>query len=197
LHSAKTTCGGSKRCDGPLGLSADAPNDLELLARWRSGDNRAGGTLAQRHLDSLYRFFIRRARGYEDDLVQQTLVACVEARDTFRGESSFRAYLFGIARFQLLSHYRSAHPPSVLEHAVASKANGSPPTGTRSEPDEGVLLKLALRQIPALQRIAVELTYWKDLTAPEVAELLGIPENTVYSRLRRGKAQLRNMLERH
>jgi RNA polymerase sigma factor (sigma-70 family) len=197
LHSAKTTCGGSKRCDGPLNLGADAPNDLELLARWRSGDNRAGGTLAQRHLDSLHRFFTRRARGYEDDLVQQTLVACVEARDTFRGESSFRAYLFGIARFQLLSHYRSVHPPSVLEHTVLSKANGSPPTGERSEPDEGLLLKLALRQIPAFQRIAVELTYWKDLTAPEVAELLGIPENTVYSRLRRGKAQLRNMLERH
>jgi RNA polymerase sigma factor (sigma-70 family) len=180
----------------PLSLGGDAPSDLELLARWRRGDNRAGGTLAQRHLGSLYRFFTRRAHGYEDDLVQQTLIACIEARDTFRGESSFRAYLFGIARLQLLSHYRSAHRPSVLNQGVTSGASCSAPSA-RSVPDEGLLLKLALRQIPAVQRTALELTYWEDLTAPEVAKRLGIRENTLYSRLRRGKAQLRYVLERH
>jgi RNA polymerase sigma factor (sigma-70 family) len=186
----------NREMDPPSCLGANAATDFELLALWRSGDNCAGSTLAKRHLDPLHRFFLRRARGHEDDLVQQTFAACVEGRDAFRGESSFRAYLFGIARFQLVSHYRHEYSRPVLDFMITSSEDGSA-AGALSEPDEGPFLKLALLRIPALLRIALELTYWQDLTAPEVAEILGIPENTVYSRLRRGKAQLRNMLDRH
>ena len=91
------------------GKMTETKSDIELLQAWIDGDSRAGSVLVRRHFDSLYRFFANKASGYEEDLIQQTFMASVEAKDAFRGESTFRAYLFGLARFQLLTHYRKVY----------------------------------------------------------------------------------------
>jgi RNA polymerase sigma factor (sigma-70 family) len=172
-------------------------HDLELLAHWRQGDGAAGSALVKKHFDALYRFFTNKAYGHEDDLIQQTFMACVEARDAFRGDSSFRSYLFGLARFQLLTHYRRSQRGRGFDFTSRSVRDlRTSPTGAVARHQEQRLLERALRQIPVDQQIALELTYWEELSAPEVAAVLGIPENTVYSRLRRAKTHLRAALER-
>jgi ADYC domain len=70
--------------------------DLGLLARWRDGDSAAGQELFKRHFESLYRFFRNKCAGHCDELVQSTLLACLEAKQQFRGDSRFRTYLFAI-----------------------------------------------------------------------------------------------------
>ena len=71
-----------------------------------------------------------KAPGHDEDLIQQTFVACIEARDAFRGESTFRAYLFGLARFQLLTHYRKAYRRPDLDFTITSLRDiGTSPTG--------------------------------------------------------------------
>jgi RNA polymerase sigma factor (sigma-70 family) len=170
--------------------------DHELLALWRAGDGRAGSALVKRHFDAVHRFFANKAHGHEDDLIQQTFMACVEARDAFRGESSFRAYLFGLARFQLLTHYRKRYRgPGIDLTSRSFRDMRTSPTGALARHDASRSLEHALQQIPIDQQIALELTYWEDLSAVEVAHALGIPENTVYSRLRRAKQHLRRALE--
>jgi RNA polymerase sigma factor (sigma-70 family) len=174
---------------------SDARNDLELFERWRMGDNRCGNTLMKRHLKALKRYFVVRALGFHDDLVQRTCVACVAAMDAFRGEASFRAYLFGLARFQLYSHYRWLRRRSLLDFSgdsICELAVSSEDSLSRFEDHQQ--LQLALPRISSDQRAVLDLTYWKDLPAPDVARALGIPENTVYSRLRRGREQLRQEL---
>ena len=94
-------------------------SDCELLERWRRGDNVAGSCLVKRHFDAVQRFFASKAPGHNEDLIQQTFMACVEAKDAFRGDSSFRAYLFGLARFQLLSHYRKLYRARGLDFTAA------------------------------------------------------------------------------
>jgi len=124
-------------------------------------------------------------------------MACVEAKDAFRGESTFRAYLFGLARFQLLTHYRKMYRNPELELTTVSIQDlGTSPTGALARREERQLLELALQNIPVDQQIALELSYWEELSAPEMAQVLGIPENTVYSRLRRAKIHLKDALER-
>jgi len=173
----------------------DASSDRELLERWRRGDNRAGSNLVKRHFDALYRFFSTKAHAHNEDLIQQTFMACVEARDAFRGDSSFRAYLFGLARFQLLTHYRNAYRVRGLDFTMTSVRDlGTSPTENLARREESKLLELALQRVPLDQQIALELTYSEGLAAPEVARVLGIPANTVYSRLRRAKAHLREAL---
>ena len=171
--------------------------DIDLLERWRAGDNQAGSALAKRHFDALYRFFASKASGHEDDLVQQTLVGCVEGKAAFRGEGRFRSYLFGLARFQLMTHYRKqySHRQVDLDSDCALDL-GTSPSSVVARREEWLLLDQALKHIAVDQQIALELTYWEDLSAPEIAHVLSIPENTVYSRLHRAKSQLREALGR-
>src|SRR5690349_3448133 len=96
------------------------PSDLELLARWRGGDNNAAGELIKRHFPMLERFFATKARSHEEDLIQSTFVACVEARDAFRGDSSFRTYLYKLARMQLYAHYRKEYRTRELDFTTTS-----------------------------------------------------------------------------
>ena len=174
----------------------DNVSDLELFASWRAGDNSAGGVLIKRHFASLHRFFANKARGHEEDLIQTTFVACVEARDAFRGESSFRTYLFQIARFQLLTHYRTSFRKADIDFTTTSVCDlATSPSGVLLQREEQDLLERALQKVPVDQQIALELSYWEELAAPDIAAVLGIPENTVYSRLRRAKSHLREALE--
>ena len=173
----------------------DSRTDLELLQLWQAGDNHAGSALVKRHFKALHRFLVSKVNSHAEDLIQQTFVACVEARDAFRGESSFRAYLFGLARFQLYRHYRDGRYRSRTQCITTSvRDQATSPSGVVVRHEERQLLLQAMQRVPVDQQIALELTYWNGMAAPELAHVLGVPENTVYSRLSRAKAQLRQVL---
>jgi RNA polymerase sigma factor (sigma-70 family) len=176
---------------------SESCRDRELLVRWRAGDNSAGSALIKRHSSMLYRFFSTKARGHEEDLIQTTFVACVEARDAFRGESSFGTYLYKLAYFQLLTHYRKLYRTQHIDFTTTSVCDlATSPSGSLLRREENELLARALSRLPIDQQVALELTYWEGLAAPEVADVLGIAENTVYSRLHRAKEHLRTALVR-
>ena len=83
-------------------------DDAELLRAWRAGDATAGAALYDRTFPLVNRFF--RCKVDDEiavDLIQATFLAAVESLERFRGASSFRAFLLGIARHELLDHYRS------------------------------------------------------------------------------------------
>jgi RNA polymerase sigma factor (sigma-70 family) len=176
-------------------LAQDDEVDLALLARWKAGDNRSGSALVKRHFHMLHRFFASKASGQSEDLIQQTFVACVESKHAFRAESSFRAFLLGLARFQLYTYYRRRARTQQLDFTTASVRDlGTSPTGLLAEREEHLLLLRALQTVPLDQQIALELTYWEGLSAADIGRVLEIPENTVYSRVRRAKAHLRTAL---
>jgi RNA polymerase sigma-70 factor (ECF subfamily) len=86
----------------------DDPSDLELVARWRGGDQRAATMLVERHADAVARFVSSLgARQEVQDVVQDTFVRAFGSIDGFRGESSLRTWLFTIARRLVLDHRRS------------------------------------------------------------------------------------------
>src|SRR5918998_5033879 len=87
------------------------PSDLELIARWRSGDERAATELVARHAPALARFAASSGAGVGTDveeLVQDTFVRAFGSLDSFRGDSSLRTWLFTIQRRLLLDRRRSA-----------------------------------------------------------------------------------------
>jgi RNA polymerase sigma-70 factor (ECF subfamily) len=87
---------------------ADDQADLELVARWKAGDQRAATRLVERHADALARFVASvGGRGEVEDVVQDTFVRAFASLDGFRGESSLRTWLFSIARRLLLDRRRS------------------------------------------------------------------------------------------
>ncbi|HEY8430238.1 MAG TPA: sigma-70 family RNA polymerase sigma factor [Sandaracinaceae bacterium] len=164
--------------------------DLDLLERWKRGDLRAGSALFERHFESVYRFFVHRAPSHATDLVQRTFLSCVEARDRFRGTSSFRTFLFAIARNELLVWLRRRQRDAVDEggSSVADRAP-SPSTQMHRRFEHRVLLE-ALRAIPLDLQIALELHYWEQMSVAEIAEVMRVPVGTAKSRLRRAREAL-------
>ncbi len=166
--------------------------DLQLLERWREGDDDAGDQLLSRHFDSLCRFFRNKVDSGVDDLVQATLLRCVEKRDQFRQHSSFRTYLFVIARNLLYDRLRQRRrSPEALDFSQVSLRDlGTSPSMAAARNERRHALLLALQELPLEFQLVVELTYWEGLNATEVGEVLGIPSNTVRSRLSRARRSL-------
>jgi RNA polymerase sigma factor (sigma-70 family) len=171
-------------------------DDLELLERWRQGDKRAEDLLLRRYSDVLYRFFANKVSGEVDDLVQLTLTALLKSRDNFAQRSTFRAYVFSIARYQLYEFVRSRkRASSLFEYDTITAFDLSPsPSTLAAEHRQLTLLLEALRRIPLNFQIALELHYWEDLSGPELAEVLEVPVDTAYSRLRRARALVKEQL---
>jgi len=167
--------------------------DFDLLEAWRAGDEQAGRELFSRHFDSVYRFFRNKVGEAAEDLTQQTFMGCVKGRDSFRGESSFRTYIFMIARKRLYSHLRDHQrkPAAVEFHStsVADLGLQSPSRAIAVREEQRLLLK-ALRSLPIDMQVALELFYWEELTVAEIGEVLEVPIGTVKSRLQRARARL-------
>lgn len=178
-------------------MGSPVATDFELLDAWRAGDRAAGSALFDRYFDSLFRFFRNKVTDGADDLVQQTFLACVQSRDGFRGDASFRTYLFTAARSKLydyLDHRRKEG--AAVDYGVTSCADlGISPSSIVARSEQQRLLLLALRELPIDLQIALELYYFEQIRGPELAHVLGVPEGTVRSRLRRGIEILRGRLE--
>jgi RNA polymerase sigma-70 factor (ECF subfamily) len=152
--------------------------------------------LVERHFNALYAFLRSRALGPVEDLMQQTLLACVEGRARFRGESSFRTYLLQIARYQLYADYRRATHCGAYDFDEIAARESSVCSRLVRKQDERLLLR-ALRRLPPMFQVVLKLSFFDDLSGPEIAAALQIPEATVRSRLRRGldhvRAQVREL----
>ena len=171
--------------------------DLELLDRWCNGDSAAGNQLALRHFDSLYRFFDNKVGSDIDDLIQATFLACVRSRDQFRRQSSFRTYLFTIARHELYRYLRERqrHREDIDVDEVSIQQLGTSPSGKLARSQEHKRLLLALRSLPVEQQVMLELHYWEDMSAAELAEVFGITEPATHMRLSRARKALRASME--
>lgn len=146
---------------------------------------------------SLYRFFRNKLGGDIDDLIQRVFLACVESRDAFRKEASFRTYLFAVARNELHGHFRRERREARLDFGELSVEDlGPSPSQLVAHREEQRLLLRALRMIPLDYQIALELFYWEQLTGPELAAVLDIPEGTGRTRLRRARIALAERLTR-
>jgi RNA polymerase sigma factor (sigma-70 family) len=171
--------------------------DETLLERWREGDKRAGSELFDRHFRSLLRFFRNKVSSGIEDLVQDTMLACVQGRDRIREDSSFRAYMFSTARHLLYAQIEKQARRKTVDYEQDSLADLVPGVSTAyAKRREQRLLLEALRRLPVEYQVTLELYYWEGMSGPELAAALDIPEATVRSRVRRGSARLREELEK-
>jgi RNA polymerase sigma-70 factor (ECF subfamily) len=89
--------------------TTDERTDLDLVARWKAGEQRAATLLVERHAAAVSRFVASiGSRAEAEEVVQDTFVRAFASIDGFRGESSLRTWLFTIARRLVLDRRRSA-----------------------------------------------------------------------------------------
>jgi len=169
--------------------------DLELLERWRAGDSRAGQDLFARHFADIYRFFEYKVGPDADELAQRTFMACITARDRFRGGSTFRTYLFAIARNQLYTFLRRLPRAQHVDFEQTSIADLMPSLGSQlGRAREIERLRLALVGLPAEQQLLLELHYWHELDAEGLAVVFDATPGAIRVRLLRARRALRERM---
>ncbi len=171
--------------------------DEELFEAWRCGDRTAGNVLCRRHFWAIRRFFQNKVDREVEELVQQTFARCVEGRARYAGRSSFRIFLFGVARNVLREFYRGGRhcQPAIFSEQSVRDMGAGPSTALAKRQEQRLLLE-ALRRIPMELQVVLELYYWEELTGVELGEILDVPERTARSRVRRAKQLLEKALTR-
>ena len=183
----------------PLGSLTDD----ELMQRVASkDDDRAYGELYHRHARRLMGFFFRQMNGDEAlaaDLTQDAFMRVWTARDRFSG--SFRTWLLTIGYNLVKNHYR--HSEHQKQYELFTKQ-----TGEEEVADSNIIDKLAdeafdqalrqlLEKLPPESRLLFSFRFEEELTVPEIAVLMELPEGTVKSRLHTLTQTLRQKLNRH
>jgi RNA polymerase sigma-70 factor (ECF subfamily) len=177
-------------------------NDLELLEKARAGDRAALEALLGRHQSQIYRFGLRLCRDPEDarDVLQDTMLAMARGVRDFRGASSISTWLYTIARsFCIKKRRRRVHGPAEERSLDAEGSREAAQLVDEAKsPDEALAarqveraLEEAIAALDPMYREVLVLRDVEGLTAPEVAEVLGINVQAVKSRLHRARLAVR------
>lgn len=178
-----------------------AATDTELVTRIQAGDMEAFGQLVDRHKDPLVNYVTRltRCRERAEEIAQETFLRFYQARGHYTERQMLAAYLFRIATNLLRSEERRARRWRLLSMGLTASPNGHDQDPT---PQQALLSDEASGEVTAaLSRLALRyraplvLREIEGLSYREIAEALGCREGTVKSRISRGKAQLKRLLE--
>lgn len=177
-------------------MPSTSESDFEQLRAWRGGNVTEGNALFARHVRSVLRFFRNKAGDAAEDLAQRTFLALVEARDQFRGDCSFRTYLFTVARSQLLMHFRGrAVDNARFDPQTWSVVDlGVQPARIVASQEAQRVVIAALARLPIDYQVTFELFYWEDLSVAEIAVVCEVAAGTIKARLSRGRELLREQI---
>jgi RNA polymerase sigma factor (sigma-70 family) len=183
-------------------IAGDVPvmSDEALLAACATGDAAALGALFDRFSDAVYRFAARLPTTDElarDDLVQTTFIEVSRTAHAFRGVSSVKTWILGIAanvaRHTLRGERRRrVHQAQFLEKHPAAPAQLDDEVERRR-----LMTRIAeaLEDLPRDQQLAFILCDLEQLPGAEVARVLEVPEGTLWRRLHTARKAMRAALE--
>ncbi|WP_229507126.1 sigma-70 family RNA polymerase sigma factor [Pseudoduganella rivuli] len=178
----------------------NALSDEALMLRYRDGDLPAFQELYRRHSRGLYRFLSWHAprREWADEVAQDSWINLHQARQHYQPLSSFRTYLYQIARNRLLDLLRQPQAQLTGDDALLDHLLDTADTGAALSADLALearqrtrALHTAIHALPGEQKEALILQQFSGMSLEEIAELVAVPVETVKSRLRYAMKKLR------
>jgi RNA polymerase sigma factor (sigma-70 family) len=181
-------------------LPRSAPADSELLASIAKGNLEALGALFDRYEPDVKRFVARLGANASDvdDLVQATFLDVVCAARRFDPELPVKGWLFGIAATLVRRERRSLARAAARLLRFASLATADEPAPTPAallESDRELeSFQRAFERLAPKKREVFALVVLEGMSGEDVAKALGIPVNTVWTRLHHARRELRAAL---
>jgi RNA polymerase sigma-70 factor, ECF subfamily len=169
------------------------------MAQIAGGDRSAMAVLYARHHVRVFRFVLRLVRDESaaEDLTTEVMFDVWRRANRFDRRSAVSTWVLGIARFKALSALRHRPAEMLDDHAAdAIEDPADNPATELEKKDTGTVIRKCLTELPAQHREIVDLVYYHEKSLEEVAEIVGIPKNTVKTRMSRARARLAGLLKR-
>ncbi len=182
--------------------------DVRLMLRLQQGDRAALGLLLQRNASRVlalaYRYLGDRAAA--EDVVQETFLKVYQARERYRPDAAFHAYLLRIATNVCLSQLRRRRvvsldaPPGGVGDDDEGRRNdpadpGAPvPGAALADGEVAERVRAAVQELPDRQRLAILLNKFEGLDYQQVADQLGLTTQATKSLLHRARMALKDAL---
>jgi RNA polymerase sigma factor (sigma-70 family) len=181
--------------------------DIQLVAKARSGDERAYRTLLQKYERAVFSICLRMVRNRDEasDLSQESFIKVFNSLDRYNPEFAFSSWLFKITSNLCIDYLR--------KRRIATFAMDDPIDGDKGEiqrqyvapgptPEETYIrgekvrrLEEAIAALPEHYRIMLVLRHQEDLSYEEIADTLAIPLGTVKARIHRAREMLKGLLD--
>ena len=173
-------------------------SDEVLISRIAGGDRLAMQVLYARHQVRVYRFVLRLVRNEAtaEDLISEVFLDVWRQAGKFEGRSAASTWMLSIARFKALSALRR-RPEEELDDETAEQIedHADDPETALAKKDKGSALRQCLARLSADHREIIDLVYYHEKSVEEVAEIVGIPEATVKTRMFYARKKLSELLK--
>ncbi len=172
-------------------------SDEQLIAAALKGHKKAWLNLVKRYEQGLFNYAQRMTGNQDDalDLLQEVFMAVFRNLPTFRGDASFKSWLYRIAHYRCMEFYRRKRQHLDLDEADEPVCAQPCPEQRHGEQQQNKQLAQAMQQLPFAQKAVVELKFFGQFTFEEIAEQLDISTNTAKSRLYAALEKLRTLME--
>ena len=175
-----------------------ATSDEVLIQRIAGGDRLAMQVLFARHHVRVYRFVLRLVRNEAtaEDLISEVFLDVWRQAGRFEGRAAVSTWLLAIARFKALSAMRRRTDAELDdETAEAIEDTADNPEVAIEKKDKAAVLRKCLDVLSPDHREIIDLVYYHEKSVEEVAEIVGIPEATVKTRMFYARKKLAEALK--
>jgi RNA polymerase sigma-70 factor (ECF subfamily) len=183
----------SRQCKSVDAPPTDSIIEADQVREARQGSERAFLAIYHRHRSPVFRFAWRLtgSQAAAEDVTQECFLTLMRGAAFDGDRGGLRAYLFGIARNLALRRLR------IFEHEAEEAAEATAAVdvlGDLLEAERSELVAGAMQQLPMLQREAIVLFTFEELSLDEIAKITGADVGAVKSRLHRARESLRTAL---
>jgi RNA polymerase sigma-70 factor, ECF subfamily len=179
-----------------------APNnshnsDDALIAKVASGNRLAMQVLYARHHTRVYRFILRlvRTNALAEDLTSDVFLTVWRQAHRYEARSAVTTWLLAIARYKAIAELRRRPMASSDDGNMETSDPADDPEVALQSKHRGEILRRCLTQLSAEHREIIDLVYYHEKSVQEAAEIVGIPGNTVKTRMFYARKKLSELLE--
>jgi len=179
-------------------IAAQATSDEMLLESIAAGEKTAMHVLYARHNVRVYRFILRIVSdtSVAEDLVSQVFLDVWRTAGQFEGRSQVSTWMLAIARFKALTALRNRRHEDIEQEEVLQIADGADtPEAAMDRSQTASTLREVIAQLSPAHREIIDLVYYHEKSVEEVAQIIGIPQATVKTRMFYARKHLGELLK--
>ena len=174
----------------------------ETIRRAQAGDQAAIASLVAEQQRYVYSIAMTITKDPADaaDLTQDALIRFIRAIGSYRGETKLSTWLYRLVVNLGIDRMRRRGAPQIrlddegVDVDVVSDDPIDDVAAVAERAEEAQIVRAAVAKLPDAQRLALTLHYFEDQRYEDIAEVMGVPLNTVKSHIRRGKERLAVLL---